>query len=325
MDAQPQPATAAAPRTPPPAVFAHDLVKRYGEHTAVDAIHFEVRRGECFGFLGPNGAGKTSTMKMIYGRSEVTSGELTILGFDPRRQLADIKRIVGVVPQENNLDPDLTVWENLYIYARYFELPPAQAVERCRFVLDFVGLMEKSKDKVDELSGGMKRRLVIGRALINRPQVLVLDEPTTGLDPHARHLVWQQLAALRGEGVTLLLTTHYMEEASRLCDRLVVMDQGRILAEGRPSDLVEAQVGRQVVELPGAEALDPGRDLPEAVLRLVRRTHRIGSSVFLFTDDNRSLLGALAAAQPDLAARALARPATLEDVFLTLAGRGLEE
>lgn len=329
MNAEPKlPAAASAAAAPPahaPAVFADALVKRYGEHTAVDHIHFEVGRGECFGFLGPNGAGKTSTMKMIYGRSEVTAGELTILGFDPRRQLAEIKGIVGVVPQDNNLDPDLTVWENLYIYARYFELPPAQAAERCRFVLDFVGLTEKSKDLVDELSGGMKRRLVIGRALINKPQVLVLDEPTTGLDPHARHLVWQQLAALRSEGVTLLLTTHYMEEASRLCDRLVVMDQGRILAEGTPAELVEAQVGRQVVELPGADGFEPERDLPESVMHLVRRTHRIGSSVFLFTDDNRALLDALATVQPDLAARALARPATLEDVFLTLAGRGLEE
>lgn len=304
---------------------ARGLVKRYGSHTAVDHVDFTVEPGECFGFLGPNGAGKTSTMKMIYGRSAVSGGILRVLGLNPDTQLSEVKRRVGVVPQDNNLDPDLTVWENLYLYARYFDLPPAAAGERCRFVLDFVSLADKSGARVDELSGGMKRRLVIGRSLINSPRVLVLDEPTTGLDPHARHLVWQQLAALRAEGVTLLLTTHYMEEAARLCDRLVVMDQGRILAEGRPDRLVEEQVGSQVVELPDAGRVDPETDLPQTVRQSIRRTHRVGSSLFLFTDDNRTLLGKLADADPGLVAGALARPATLEDVFLTLAGRGLEE
>lgn len=308
-----------------PAVRARGLVKKYGAHVAVNGVDFTVRPGECFGFLGPNGAGKTSTMKMIYGRSEVTGGELTVLGLNPRSQLSELKHHVGVVPQENNLDPDLTVWENLYLYARYFGLLPQEAQERCGFVLDFVSLADKAKSRVDELSGGMKRRLVIGRSLINRPQLLVLDEPTTGLDPHARHLVWQQLVALREEGVTLLLTTHYMEEASRLCDRLVVMDQGESLAEGTPDALVEEQVGRQVVELPSGDHLDPATNLPERVRSLLRRWHRVGSSLFLFTDNNRALLDELAGLRPELAARALARPATLEDVFLTLAGRGLEE
>jgi len=307
------------------AVAARGLVKRYGSHTAVDHVDFTVDQGECFGFLGPNGAGKTSTMKMIYGRSSVSEGVLRVLGLNPDTQLSELKRCVGVVPQENNLDPDLTVWENLYLYARYFELPPEAAEERCHFVLDFVSLADKSGARVDELSGGMKRRLVIGRSLINSPRVLVLDEPTTGLDPHARHLVWQQLAALRTQGVTLLLTTHYMEEAARLCDRLVVMDQGRILAEGRPDRLVEEQVGTQVVELPEAGQVNPGLDLPQGAQELIRRTHRVGSSLFLFTDDNRTLLGELARANPELVSRALARPSTLEDVFLTLAGRGLEE
>lgn len=315
------------PESIPPnaAVAARGLVKRYGSHTAVDHVDFTVEPGECFGFLGPNGAGKTSTMKMIYGRSAVSEGVLRVLELDPDTQLAQVKRQVGVVPQDNNLDPDLTVWENLYLYARYFELPPAAARERCRFVLDFVSLADKSGARVDELSGGMKRRLVIGRSLINSPRVLVLDEPTTGLDPHARHLVWQQLAALRAEGVTLLLTTHYMEEAARLCDRLVVMDQGRILAEGRPDRLVEEHVGSQVVELRDAGRVNPETDLPQTVRQRIRRTHRVGSSLFLFTDDNRTLLDELAGASPDLVASALARPATLEDVFLTLAGRGLEE
>ncbi len=323
-----------------PAVKARGLVKRYGQSVAVRGIDFTVRRGECFGFLGPNGAGKTSTMKMVYGRSSTSGGELEVLGLDARTDLRAIKRRVGVVPQDNNLDPDLSALENLVLYARYFGQSRREAAERGRRALEFVQLADKAKARVDELSGGMKRRLVIARAMLNDPEVLVLDEPTTGLDPRARHLVWQQLAELKDRGVTLLLTTHYMEEAGRLCDRLVMMNEGRILAEGRPGELICSRLGAHVLEIAvGDGATDNGpkgdglKSNGESVIQalglgeitpLIRDWLRIGSTVFLFSDDNGAVMDRLARLRPDLN-RLLARPANLEDVFLTLAERGLDE
>ena len=304
-----------------PAVRARGLTKRYRDNAAVRGIDFTVRPGECFGFLGPNGAGKTSTMKMVYGRTSVSDGELRVLGHDVREELPAVKRLVGVVPQDNNLDPDLTAFENLVLYARYFGQSRRQAGERAGRALRFVQLEDKARVRVDELSGGMKRRLVIARALLNDPELLVLDEPTAGLDPHARHLVWQQLVELKQRGVTLLLTTHYMEEAGRLCDRLVVMNEGRILAEGDPVALVRERVGAFVVEVPAAAMT---ASLLQEVLPVTRGQLRIGSNVFLFNDDNGAVLDRLAGAGPELD-HLLARPANLEDVFLAVAGRGLDE
>lgn len=312
------------------AVMAKDLVKRYGKSVAVKGIDFTVRRGECFGFLGPNGAGKTSTMKMVYGRSSASDGELKVFGLDARVDLRAIKRRVGVVPQDNNLDPDLSALENLVLYARYFGQSRREAEERGRRALEFAQLVDKAKARVDELSGGMKRRLVIARAMLNDPELLVLDEPTTGLDPHARHVVWQQLAELKSRGVTLILTTHYMEEAGRLCDRLVMMNEGRILAEGAPEELIRSRLGAHVLEVPVGDGFKAnGETVIQAlglgeITPLLRDWMRIGSTLFLFSDDNGAVMDRLARLRPDLN-RLLARPANLEDVFLTLAERGLDE
>ncbi|HEY7464923.1 MAG TPA: ABC transporter ATP-binding protein, partial [Candidatus Limnocylindria bacterium] len=219
-------------------VHARGLTKRFGDFTAVDGVDFDVRTGEAFGFLGPNGAGKTSTMRMIACSSPITDGELSVIGMDPRRQAAAIKSQIGVVPQIDNLDAELTVRENLLMYARYFDIPSELASERATELLDFVQLAERAKDQVDPLSGGMKRRLTIARSLINNPDLIILDEPTTGLDPQARHLVWERLYRLKQRGATLIITTHYMDEAEQLCDRLVVMDKGKIVAEGSPRELI---------------------------------------------------------------------------------------
>jgi lipooligosaccharide transport system ATP-binding protein len=218
------------------AVRARGLTKRYGSILAVDGIDFDVRAGECFGFLGPNGAGKTTTMKTIYGLAAVDAGELSVLGLDVRRQRREVKARIGVVPQEQNLDRELTVRENLAIQALYHGLPPDGRIDE---LLDFTLLRERADGRPQELSGGMKRRLLIARALVNRPELVVLDEPTTGLDPQARLAVWGLLDRLRSEGVTLLVTTHYMEEAARICDRLVIMDEGRIVTKGSPAELLE--------------------------------------------------------------------------------------
>ncbi len=247
-----------------PAVRARGLAKSYDERLAVDGIDFEVEPGICFGFLGPNGAGKTTTMKMIYGLATVDGGQLEVLGMDALRQRREIKSRIGVVPQETNLDGDLTVRENLLQQARYFGIDPEQASARADELLAFALLDERAEDRIQALSGGMKRRLLVSRALIGDPELVVLDEPTTGLDPQARLAVWGALCRLRRRGVTLLLTTHYMEEAERLCDRLVIMDEGRIVAEGRPSDLVRHHVGREVLEL----RLDEGCDAYRLVASL---------------------------------------------------------
>src|SRR5918995_2907236 len=232
-----------------PLVQAKAVTKRFGDDVAVDGIDFEVHRGEVFGFLGPNGAGKTTTMRMIAAVSPVTDGELHILGMDPRRQGADIRARLGVVPQEDNLDNELTVWDNLLIYGRYFGLPVAEVRGRAAELLHFARLDDRRDSRVDPLSGGMKRRLTIARSLINRPELLLLDEPTTGLDPQARHLLWDQLFRLKQRGVTLVLTTHYMDEAEQLCDRLVVMDAGLIVAHGSPQQLIAEHSTREVTEL----------------------------------------------------------------------------
>ncbi|MBX6350090.1 MAG: ABC transporter ATP-binding protein [Clostridia bacterium] len=305
------------------AVVAERLTKRYGQFEAVRGIDFEVRRGECFGFLGPNGAGKSSTMRMIYGRTGVSSGTLRVLGLDVAREVRRVKRMVGVVPQESNLDSGLTTFENLALFARYYGIGRQDAARRARRWLEFVGLADVARVRGDELSGGMQRRAVIARALLHDPGLVVLDEPTTGLDPAARHAIWQKLAELKAQGVTLVLTTHYMDEAQRLCDRLVVMDYGRILAEGRPDELRAQLVGDLAVEVPSAwfEAhlgAGDGRVTP-----LLRRRLRLGATLFLYPQEGLAsrlveVLNGLPAAP-----RFLARPTNLEDVFLVLTGREL--
>jgi lipooligosaccharide transport system ATP-binding protein len=306
-----------------PAVVAHELAKSYGERVAVAGIDFEVEPGICFGFLGPNGAGKTTTMKMIYGLATVDGGELQVLGLDATRERRAIKSRLGVVPQETNLDGDLTVRENLLQQARYFGIDAGVAEERATELLSFALLTERADERIHALSGGMKRRLLISRAQMGDPELIVLDEPTTGLDPQARLAVWGALDRLRRRGVTLLLTTHYMEEAERLCDRLVIMDEGRIVADGPPPDLVRRHVGREVLEL----LLDEGCDAERLVGSLNGRIqgHDLSErTLMLYVDNAESLLEELDHdAFPTESA--LVRRATLEDVFLRLTGRSLRE
>ena len=303
-------------------LVAKDLKKSYNGFEAVKGVDFEVHRGECFGFLGPNGAGKTTTMKMIYGAVIPTSGELDVAGLDVRRCEREIKRRIGVVPQENNLDDELKVKENLLVYGRYYDLPRKLALQRADELLDFVQLTEKAESKVEQLSGGMKRRLLIARALINDPEIVVLDEPTTGLDPQARHLVWDRLRALTVEGKTLLLTTHYMEEAARLCDRLVIMEGGLIIAEGAPGELVERHVSPQVLEFRGSpESLERLRPVVEAASDAVERS---GEALLVFTKDGEALLREVHASGIEVD-NSVYRQAGLEDVFLRLTGRRLIE
>jgi lipooligosaccharide transport system ATP-binding protein len=298
-------------------------MKSYGDRAAVAGIDFEVGPGICFGFLGPNGAGKTTTMKMIYGLATVDGGQLSVLGMDAARQRREIKSRLGVVPQETNLDGDLTVRENLMQQALYFGIDSEQAAERAGELLDFSLLSDRADERIHGLSGGMKRRLLISRALMGDPELVVLDEPTTGLDPQARLAVWQALDRLRRRGVTLVLTTHYMEEAERLCDRLVIMDEGRIVAEGRPADLVRDHVGREVLEL----RLDEGCDADRLVASLDGRIqgHDLSErTLMLYADDAEAVLEEL---DHDVfpTESALVRRATLEDVFLRLTGRSLRE
>ncbi|MGH9136305.1 MAG: ABC transporter ATP-binding protein [Acidimicrobiales bacterium] len=287
---------------------------------AVDGVDFEVGVGEAFGFLGPNGAGKSSTMRMIGCVSPVTDGKLRVLGLDPATEGARIRARLGVVPQDDNLDQELTVAENLYIYGRYFDLPKPVIRERIAELLQFVQLQERAKDRVEPLSGGMKRRLSIARALINEPELLILDEPTTGLDPQARHALWDRLYRLKQQGTTLLLTTHYMDEAEQLCDRLVVMDRARIVAEGSPGDLIRRYSSREVVELrfpPGSDdgAVDRLRDTADRVEELPDR-------VLLYTEDSGATVRAVhdRGVAPETVVE---RRSTLEDVFLRLTGRSL--
>ena len=305
-----------------PLIRARQLTKRFGAFTAVDAIDFDVAPGEAFGFLGPNGAGKTSTMRMIGCVSPVTDGQLQVLGMDPARDGPRIRARIGVVPQLDTLDNELTVEDNLVIYGRYFGLSRTEARRRAVELLEFVQLTDRAGDQVEPLSGGMKRRLSIARSLINQPALMLLDEPTTGLDPQARHLLWDRLYRLKQRGVTLVLTTHYMDEAEQLCDRLVVMDKARIVAEGSPRQLIERYSTREVTELrflPGVqETLDGKLD------GLAQRVEWLPDRVLLYTDDGEATAGAVheRGIRPETV---LVRRSTLEDVFLRLTGRSLIE
>ena len=305
-----------------PLIVARALVKRFGDFVAVDGIDVEVRPGEAFGFLGPNGAGKSSTMRMIGCVSPRSGGELSVLGLDPERDGPAIRGRLGVVPQEDTLDVELTVRENLLVYGRYFDLPRSRTTERAAALLDFVQLSDRADDQVEPLSGGMKRRLVIARALVNEPELVMLDEPTTGLDPQARHLVWERLYRLKQQGATLVLTTHYMDEAEQLCDRLVVMDHGRIVAEGSPRGLIDAHCTREVLELRFAP--DGQAEGLAAVAHLDERVEELPDRLLVYTEDGDDLLA-------DLHHRgvrheaALVRRSSLEDVFLQLTGRTLVE
>jgi lipooligosaccharide transport system ATP-binding protein len=301
------------------AVAASELTKRFGAVEAVRGIGFSIRRQECFGFLGVNGAGKTTTMKMVYCRIARTSGRLHVLGLDASAHAGEIKRRIGVVAQQNALDPELTVMENLLTYAAFFDIGVSAARAKADALLQRLNLDGKSDARIKDLSGGMQRRLVIAKALLNDPEMLVLDEPTTGLDPQARLMVWEMLSGLRSQGLTLVLTTHYMEEAARLCDRIAIMDEGRIFAQGSPAELIAQYAARDVLELVDYEVPADGE-----LGTLIVRRERHGVTSYLYNDDNRSLLRALAARGID-PARHVARPATLEDVFLNITGRDLAE
>lgn len=300
-----------------PIIEARNLEKHFNNLIAVDRVSFSVEEGEVFGFLGPNGAGKTTTMRMIQCISPKTGGMLKVFDLDVDSHPRKIKQQLGVVPQETNLDPEFTTYDNLLLYSRYFGIPHKEAEERIQELLEFVQLREKSDTKIEKLSGGMKRRLVLARALINRPRLLVLDEPTIGLDPQGRHLIWEKLKLLQSQGNTIVLTTHYLEEAERLCDRLVIMDNGQILVEGSPGSLVHEYVGSDVVE---------AENTPEvrACLEKLGLTYdQMGELVQVYTDQPRETTKSLV--ESCMVTKVLARRATLEDVFLKLTGRKLRE
>jgi len=299
---------------------ARGLTKRFGDFVAVDGIDVDVRRGEAFGFLGPNGAGKSSTMRMIGATSPVSSGDLRIFGLDPATHGPAIRARLGICPQKDLLDEELSVQENLWVYGRFFGLTRAQVRARAEELLDFAQLTERRADKVEPLSGGMKRRLVIARSLINNPELLLLDEPTTGLDPQARHTLWDKLFRLKRQGVTLILTTHYMDEAEQLCDRLVVMDRGRIVAEGSPRALIEAHSTREVVEV-RFDADDHGAHAG-ALAGLGERVEVLPDRILVYAADGDAVVAALAA-RGVVPLSTLVRRSTLEDVFLHLTGRTL--
>jgi lipooligosaccharide transport system ATP-binding protein len=299
-------------------ITARSLVKRFGNLTAVDEIDFTIYEGEVFGFLGPNGAGKTTTMKMVYCFVAPSSGELAVDGLDVSREPRRIKSLLGVVPQDDSLDPDLTVYGNLITYSRYYEVPREQARERASRLLEMMSLTEKRDVIIDNLSGGMKRRLLIARGLVNNPRILILDEPTTGLDPQARHMVWSKLKELKSSGITILLTTHYMEEADRLCDRLVMMNNGKILDMGAPSDLVKRHIGKEVLEIDYVNDNIVGE-----IRKALGNGHHIdhyGDRVYIFTDSAHETASRLQHLDLKVVSE---RKASLEDVFLKLTGRTL--
>ncbi|GAB2987756.1 ABC transporter ATP-binding protein [Amycolatopsis acidiphila] len=300
-------------------VQAKALTKRFGEFEAVRGIDVEVRRGEAFGFLGPNGAGKSSTMRMIASVSPRTDGDLKVLGMDPNTDGPRIRARLGVVPQQDNLDNELTVQQNLQVYGRYFGLSRAQTRRKAVELLEFAQLSDRADAEVEPLSGGMKRRLTIARSLVNDPELLLLDEPTTGLDPQARHLLWDRLFRLKAQGVTLIVTTHYMDEAEQLCDRLVVMDGGRIVAEGSPAELISRYSTREVLEL----RFPPGQEIPpERFTDLADRVEALPDRILLYTTAGEAALEQVHARglRP---LSSLVRRSTLEDVFLRLTGRTL--
>lgn len=301
-------------------ITADNLTKIYGKITAVDGISFSIKKGECYGFLGPNGAGKTTIIKMIHCFSPLTGGELKVDGMDVKREQSNIKEIMGVVPQEENLDPDLKVFKNLTVYARYFDIPKKEALKRAIELLDFLQLKDKMNSRIMELSGGMKRRLLIARSLINNPKILILDEPTTGLDPQARHLIWQRLRLLKKNGITMILTTHYMEEASQLCDRVAIMDRGKILLEGEPKKLVADEIGADVVEI---RVEEENQEMILEKLKEFKFTYeKAGDTLYIFSSNGKELLPSIVDMKH---IHLLHRSATMEDLFLKLTGRGLRE
>ncbi|MEE9472626.1 MAG: ABC transporter ATP-binding protein [Acidimicrobiia bacterium] len=302
-----------------PLVIAESLTKRFDDLTAVDSVDFEIHPGESFGFLGPNGAGKTSTMRMIATVSPVTSGTLSVFGLDPAADGRQIRGRLGVVPQEDNLDLELTVAENLYIYGRYHDMARPKIKDKIEELLDFAELTARRDSQVEALSGGMKRRLTIARALINEPDLVILDEPTTGLDPQARHLLWDRLYRLKQQGATLIISTHYMDEAEQLCDRLVVMDKAKIVAEGSPRALIEEYAPREVVELRIHNGMEAAI---ERLVELAPRIEPLADRVLVYTDDADRTLKEVHD-QGIVTDSALVRRSTLEDVFLRLTGRAL--
>jgi lipooligosaccharide transport system ATP-binding protein len=300
-------------------IQAQALTKKFDDFTAVDHINFQVYKGECVGFLGPNGAGKTTTVRMMYCFLPPTAGELKVAGFSVKTQCRQIKAQVGVAPQEDNLDPDFTVLKNLTVYARYFDIPKDEALKRAEQQLKFFQLEEKKEVPIAALSTGMKRRLIFARALINQPQILLLDEPTTGLDPQARHLVWDEVRHLKKQQVTIILTTHYMDEAQILCDRILIVDRGKIIEEGSPNELIKKHVGEEVLELDYDEKLLPTlkEAFPDAQIE------RLGDRMQIFTDKPHGVFEGFLKDHP--LQNVTIRNANLEDVFLKLTGRGLRE
>ncbi len=299
-------------------VVGRGLAKRYQSQVAVDGIDLDIAGGKCFGFLGPNGAGKTTTLRMLLGLTPMSAGTLTVFGLPVPARAREVRARVGVVPQGDNLDPDFSVSENLRVYASYFGLPRAQVDKRIEELLEFAALRDRRNAKTESLSGGMKRRLTIARALINEPELVVLDEPTTGLDPQARHVIWSRLEELRERGTTLLLTTHYMEEAERLCDQLVIMDHGRILDLGSPAQLIARHVEPEVIEIRLHGNAVPDLPGPDSGCRV----ERMGTSVYCYTQQSAPLLERLRASTGLTFTH---RPAGLEDVFLRLTGRELRD
>jgi lipooligosaccharide transport system ATP-binding protein len=300
-------------------IKAEKLTKKFNDFIAVNNIDFEVAAGECFGFLGPNGAGKTTTISMIHCVLPLTSGRLLVAGLDVTKQEREIKGMIGVAPQEDNLDPDFTVFQNLLVYSRYFDISRADAKKRIEELLKFIQLEEKSKQLIDQLSSGMKRRLILARALINEPRILILDEPTTGLDPQARHLIWDKISSLKKQGVTIILTTHYMEEAAKLCDRTVIMDMGSIIEQGDPATLVRKHIGEGVLEVQyNQDVADRIKGLfPEARLEVVN------DRILVFSSEPRSFFNRII--ETIKPGNAVLRDANLEDMFLKLTGRKLRE
>jgi lipooligosaccharide transport system ATP-binding protein len=301
-------------------ITASNLVKKYNDKPAVKGINFQVRQKECFGILGPNGAGKSSIAKMIYCFAPVTEGELFVLGMDVQANPRNIKRRLGVVAQDNNLDTDLTILENLQVYGSFFSIPASEVTASSLGMLKFFGLYDYRDEKVDKLSGGMKRRLTIARALINSPEILILDEPTTGLDPQARHLVWQKLRNLKEQGVTILLTTHYMDEAEHLCDRVILIDEGVILEEGMPAELVAKHIGNEVLEI--GRGANISADILKSGGDSIKGYKIVGDMLFLYPSDGQVLLEVLRPLTRHFL-HVMLRRANLEDVFLKLTGRGL--
>ncbi|MBN2428443.1 MAG: ATP-binding cassette domain-containing protein [Deltaproteobacteria bacterium] len=301
-----------------PIVEAKNLKKTFGAFTAVEDVSFHIVKGECFGLLGPNGAGKTTTIRMLYGYTPLTSGALKLFGEDLEPNLRKLKYRIGVCQQENNLDPDLTVLENLQVFARYFDIPKSEARTRIDRLLEFFALNNRSKALFTDLSGGMRRRLVLARSLINNPDLLILDEPTSALDPQTRQQVWSRLLELKKEGLTILLTTHYMEEAYRLCDRLLIMDQGKVLVEGKPGELIDRYVGREVLEIDS-----PDQKLRDFLISQGYMFDDLGTRLMIYNHNCRELFDAIEKVFDHK--NCMLRMGTLEDVFLKLTGRDLRE